>query len=102
MGVEPTTFGTTIRRSNQLSYYLRVFFGRAKVTINALNATEKFLQSSRYSIRRPAAMSTREGCFSPEVAVFFKAAYRQMLFGTVKRKDTAPASAVRRPEALCK
>ena len=35
MGLEPTTFGTTIRRSNQLSYIHRVAFlkSTAKITI---------------------------------------------------------------------
>ena len=31
MGLEPTTFGITIRRSNQLSYIYRVGFGGAKI-----------------------------------------------------------------------
>ena len=31
MGLEPTTFGITIRRSNRLSYIYHVFFGSAKV-----------------------------------------------------------------------
>ena len=32
MGLEPTTFGITIRRSNQLSYIYHVWFGAAKIT----------------------------------------------------------------------
>jgi hypothetical protein len=32
MGLEPTTFGITIRRSNQLSYIYRVVFWRCKDT----------------------------------------------------------------------
>jgi hypothetical protein len=31
MGLEPTTFGITIRRSNQLSYIYQVGFGGAKI-----------------------------------------------------------------------
>jgi hypothetical protein len=31
MGLEPTTFGITIRRSNQLSYIYQVCFGGAKI-----------------------------------------------------------------------
>jgi hypothetical protein len=31
MGLEPTTFGITIRRSNRLSYIYRVVFGGAKI-----------------------------------------------------------------------
>lgn len=27
VGLEPTTFGTTIRHSNQLNYWHRVYFG---------------------------------------------------------------------------
>lgn len=42
MGFEPTTFGTTIRRSNLLSYNLR--FGTAKIE-NFLSTTKLFLNN---------------------------------------------------------
>ena len=37
MGLEPTTFGITIRRSNQLSYIYQVYFGGAKIEKEAGN-----------------------------------------------------------------
>ena len=45
MGLEPTTFGTTIRRSNQLSYIHRMEFGLFRQRANLIH----FLFNAKFS-----------------------------------------------------
>ena len=49
MGLEPTTFGITIRRSNQLSYIYQVGFGGAKI--------EKEVEWGKKSLRPSVILS---------------------------------------------
>ena len=45
MGLEPTTFGITIRCSNQLSYAVRVRFTAAKVRLTSIGCKHGLLTS---------------------------------------------------------
>src|SRR5690554_8094507 len=68
MGLEPTTFGTTIRRSNQLSYNHRVYLTSAdiqlfqcfaKIFLDFYFKSVKLLTATYLSTVKPSAYSEK-------------------------------------------
>ena len=58
MGLEPTTFGTTNRRSNQLSYNLRVVLYNNKGNVKKVPfAIKKIKKGGGSGIRTPGTLS---------------------------------------------
>ena len=67
MGLEPTTFGITIRRSNQLSYIYHVGIGGAKIAGEAGNGKKS--SAERISKLRKTVMLSFAGASATAVAI---------------------------------
>ena len=57
MGLEPTTFGTTIRRSNRLSYNLRLKVAQRYMTVSQIAKPKNSSKCEKVSVALVQAVS---------------------------------------------